>query len=278
VTQIFNILPSDRGRPITDLSSRLSLPGLADDVKRVLQTGQAIEHHIEHEGREGHFLVRLLPYRDANQRTDGVVVSFIDVTSVTRAESHQRTLIAELNHRVKNMLTVAISIAEQTFVSTPDSGEFKTAYLDRLRAMARSYELLSRENWIEASMSDLIVQEVNPVGAGRVAVEGPPTSIKPSDALSLGMILHELATNAAKHGALSVKQGRVAVTWSISDASPRRIQVVWQESGGRRPALPLRKGFGLKLIKREANFSLGGSSAVDFQDDGLRVSVEFPLS
>jgi two-component system CheB/CheR fusion protein len=278
VTRIFNILPGDRGRPITDLSSRLFLPYLADDVKAVLSTGTPMEHRIDHEGRQGHFLVRLIPYRDSDQRSDGVVITFIDVTSLAQAELHQRTLIEELNHRVKNMLTVAISIAEQTFKSTKSPEAFKAAYIERLRAMSRSYELLSRENWTDAAMRELIAQELGPFGEGRFSVEGPITRLKPAVAMSVGMILHELATNAGKYGALSVPTGRVLIDWSMnSTETPSVLTITWKETGGPEVSQPKRRGFGMKLIDREVSFSLGGTSSSAFEKDGLKLVMEFPL-
>jgi two-component system CheB/CheR fusion protein len=278
LTRIFNILASDRGRPITDLASRLLLPSLAADVKSVLATGNLIERRIDHEGHSGHFLVRLIPYRDSEQRLDGVVVTFIDVTSLAQAEAHQRMLIAELNHRVKNMLTVAISIAEQTFKSATSAEAFKVAFIERLRAMSRSYELLSRENWTDAAMRELIIQELGPFGPNRVSIDGPIIRLKPAEAMSVGMVLHELATNAGKYGALSVAEGRIAVTWSIkTGADTRRIELIWKEMDGPEVSEPTRRGFGMKLIEREVTFNLGGSSSSAFEKDGLRLVMEFPL-
>src|SRR3546814_9577363 len=110
VTRIFNILPSDQGRPITDLSSSLKLPNLAKDVATVLSTGQLVEHSIDQQ--EGsHFLVRLVPYRRSDERIEGVVATFIDVSLLTQAEARQKVLVAELTHRVKNILTVEIGRA-----------------------------------------------------------------------------------------------------------------------------------------------------------------------
>jgi two-component system CheB/CheR fusion protein len=278
VTQIFNILPSDRGRPITDLASRLFLPSLAIDVQKVLTTGKPIEHRIDHESRDGHFLVRLIAYRDADKRSDGVVVTFIDVTSLAHAEAHQRTLIAELNHRVKNMLTITIGIAEQTFRTTSSPEAFKSAFIERLRAMSRSYELLSRENWTSAAIHELIVQELSPFGAERFSIEGPEIRLNPTVAMSLGMILHELATNAGKYGALSAQKGHVKIAWSHGiGPDGNRLKLRWDESGGPNTTPPQKNGFGMKLIEREVDFSLGGNSKISFEPQGLKAVLEFPI-
>src|SRR3546814_13784959 len=105
------------------------------------------------------FLVRLVPYRRSDERIEGVVATFIDVSLLTQAEARQKVLVAELNHRVKNILTVVISVVEQTYRSAPSPESFKKALVDRLYSMSRSYELLSRENWTEASIDELIRQE-----------------------------------------------------------------------------------------------------------------------
>jgi two-component system CheB/CheR fusion protein len=274
VSTVFNILPGDKGRPLTDLSSRLSFATLSDDVRHVFSTGQSVERQIAHAEKDVHFLVRLVPYTNSDLHIEGVVVTFVDVTSLTRAEAHQGVLIAELNHRVKNMLTIVTAIAEQTYKSTPEPLPFKTAFLARLHAMARSYELLSRQNWTEASLKKLIGQEVAPFGDGRVLLRGPDISLRPRQALSLGMVIHELATNAAKYGALSIDTGTIDLTWSqAGDENP--IELDWHERGGPAVSNPTKRGLGLKLVDREMSYNLNGSATVDFHADGLKVGLKF---
>ncbi|HEY6577937.1 MAG TPA: PAS domain-containing protein, partial [Rhizomicrobium sp.] len=278
VTRIFNILPGDRGRPITDLSSNLILPNLSADLRSVLASGDPVEYRTEHNDGRGHFLVRINAYRDTNGSPDGVVVTFVDVTSLAESEDRQRMLVAELNHRVKNMLTVAISIAELTFRSATSVETFKTNFIARLHAMARSYELLSRENWTNTAVHDLIGQELAPFGQDRILAEGPAVRLRPSEAMSLGMILHELATNAGKYGSLGVEGGRVSFTWSIvGENGAGQVRLLWKELDGPETATPARIGFGLKLIEREVSFTLGGTSAVAFEKDGLKMTIEFPV-
>lgn len=223
--------------------------------------------------------MRLVPYRDAGNRIEGVVVTFTDVTSLIDAEVHQRTLIAELNHRVKNMLTIAISIAEQTQKSAPSPEDFKRAFIDRLRSMARSYELLSRENWTAASIGELIRQELSPFGLDRISENGPAVRLKPRQAMSLGMVLHELATNAGKSGALSAESGHVVIRWSVTKADGvEHLEIDWHERGGPTVAEPTRRGFGLKLVEREISYNLSGHSSVAFNPDGLKATIVFPLT
>jgi two-component system CheB/CheR fusion protein len=272
VSTIFNIIPGDKGRPLTDLSSRLNFPALATDVQEVFLTGQSLERRIEHAETDAHFLVRLAPYTDSDLHIEGVVVTFVDVTTLTRAEEQQRVLIDELDHRVKNMLTIVTAIAEQTYKSTPEPKAFKLAFLARLHAMARSYEMLSRENWTEASIKSLVSQQIAPFEEGRIRLKGPDIRLKPRQALSLSMVMHELVANAGKYGALSFEQGHIDVDWSEADG---KVLFGWRERGGPVVKNPERRGLGLTLVEREITYNLDGSARIAFEAEGLEVSLEF---
>jgi two-component system, chemotaxis family, CheB/CheR fusion protein len=275
VSQIFNILPGDRGRPLTDLVSNISLPTLAEDVREVFSSGRSLERAVQHERGSAHFLLRLVPYRT---RIEGVVLAFVDVTLLTKAEAHLRMLIGELNHRVKNMLAVAISIAQQTSRTANDSKDFTSRFIARLQAMARSYELMSKENWTEARIDDLVRPQLEPFGLDRVTLEGPELRLKPKQALSLGMIVHELATNASKYGALGAENGRVELRWQETNGGGRpEVTMGWHERDGPKIVRPDRLGFGLKLIQEQAEYDLDGNAEVAFEPTGLRVHLKFPL-
>jgi two-component system, chemotaxis family, CheB/CheR fusion protein len=274
VSEVLNILPSDIGRPITDLTSRLVMPSLAEDIRAVLKDGGSSERRVSSAAGDLHFLVRLAPYLDGDKKKQGVVATFADITVVAKAEAHQRVLIDELNHRVKNMLMVAISMLEQTSKNT-DPAQFREVFSARLHSMARSYELLSQENWTEVSVGELVRQELEPFGMHRVECDGGDVHLKPRRALSLGMILHELVTNAAKYGALSNSHGKVVVAWKADDDG---MQLDWVERDGPQVASPTRRGLGMKLVEREAVAGLGGKSKIDFEPNGLRVSLEIDLA
>ena len=176
-TTIFNLIPSDRGRPLTDIVSNLQdqVP-LRDDIKSVFASGGLIERRVRHAGRETHYLMRILPYRDETERIDGALVTFIDVTAVVAGEMRQRTLVEELNHRVRNMLTVVGAIARHTLRQTPSPAAFVEAFEGRIQSMGRSYTLVSREGWGHVRLDDILKAEFEVdgvVGRGRIGFHGP---------------------------------------------------------------------------------------------------------
>jgi two-component system CheB/CheR fusion protein len=278
VKTLFNVLPTDHGRPLTDLTSRLVMPDFVRDIRTVLESGQALETEARHQDAQTYFIVRLAPYRGPDETVEGVVVTFVDVTRLARSQAHQQILIAELNHRVKNMLMVAIGIAQQTHKAAATPEAFLEAYIGRLQAMARSYELLSRENWTESSLIELMKTELAPFGLERLALDGPEVSLKPKLALSLGMVLHELATNAGKYGALSVPEGKVSILWSEqASKAGRNLEIRWAEINGPPVAKPKKRGFGIKLVEKETSYNLGGNAEIEFALSGVSARLAFPL-
>jgi two-component system CheB/CheR fusion protein len=280
VTRIFNLIPGDRGRPLTDIAHNLDYPALAQDIQQVFGTRQPLERRINRRDGTAHYIVRALPYWTGSGKVEGAVLTFSDVTGLAQAEEQQRVLVAELNHRVKNMLTVIVSIATQTLKNSDDMDAAREAFLDRLHAMARSYELVSRDQWGDVSLLDVVRQEVEPYRTGRndrIVTEGPAVSLKPKLALSLGMIIHELGTNSAKYGSLSVAGGSLEVSWAIERRAENSLVLDWIERGGPPVGKPPRHGFGLTLIEREVSHGLGGKAKIEFEGGGLRVNLRIPL-
>lgn len=271
----FNLRPSDVGRPLTDLSTQLDYPQMHSQIAGVFETGEPVIHHLARDTQGHYYLARLIPYRDNGGRIQGVVVTLVDVTPLAEAEEHQKVLISELNHRVKNMLAVVTSITNRTMATSSTKEEFATALLGRLNAMARTYGILSRENWTEASVEELIAQEARPFDPKRFTLSGPAVKLKPQQALSLGLVVHELATNAAKYGALRDEHGRIEVAWSIDGD---RLIFAWTEIDGPPVAPPERDGFGFSLVKGEVEYRLGGTAETIFDPDGLRVNISVPLA
>jgi two-component sensor histidine kinase len=143
--------------------------------------------------------------------------------------------------------------------------------------MARSYELLSSRQWKHTAIADILRSQLAPFGGERVGMDGPDLPIGPSQALALGMAIHELATNSAKYGALMAAEGRVQLRWSEDRAAGgSEVVITWSESGGPPVAAPPKHGFGLTLVEGEISYSLGGSVTFDFLPGGLRVVLRFP--
>jgi two-component system CheB/CheR fusion protein len=274
-SEFFNLRASDVGRPLSDLSSRIDYPEMQAHIERVFAEGESIAHHLARDAKGSYYLVRLIPYRDKGARTQGVVVTLVDVTPLAEAEEHQKILISELNHRVKNMLAVVTSIANRALESSSSKEEFAAALVGRLAAMSRAYGALSRENWTEVSVHELIAQEVGAIDSTRLTITGPEARLKPQQSLSIGMVLHELATNAAKYGALRNERGRIEIEWSLAG---NELQLVWKETNGPPVKPPEQSGFGLSLVKGEIEYRLSGVVETNFAASGLVVRISFPMT
>ncbi len=281
IAKIYNLIPSDLGRPLSDIVSRLDYPTLREDVQHVVQTLEPLEKRVDRADGSAHYLMRILPYRSPDNAVDGSLVTFVDVTSVVRAEVHQRLLVDELNHRVKNMLTVVISLASNTVARSASLEEFSEVFLGRIEALNASYGLLSREGWSPVPLRDVLLQEVTPFMTGdksNVRLNGPPVALPPRVALVLGIAFHELTTNAVKYGALSVQEGCVVVTWSVtSDTAREELLIDWVEQGGPTVTPPARSGFGMSLIERSIAHDLSGEAKLEFLPSGVRAHLRAPL-
>jgi PAS domain S-box-containing protein len=212
-------------------------------------------------------------------REDGtperMVGTNIDATDRRRAEEHQRLLVNELNHRVKNTLAIVQGIAQQSFKGVEGAAAAKSAFEGRLAALSAAHNLLTRENWESASIANVIAESMAPyAGGGRVEMIGPELKLMPKTAVSLALAVHELGTNAAKYGALSNGHGRVAIRWrSTGD----RLSLVWQEVGGPPVSPPTKRGFGTRMIERSLASELDGEVSIRFEPGGLVCTVDARL-
>ena len=192
-------------------------------------------------------------------------------TAIARGEMLHNLLIEELNHRVKNTLAILQAIAVQTFQSASKSEREK--FEGRLGALAEAHNLLSEEKWRGSDLEDLIGRVLQPFvsnNAERVRLSGPKVPLPPRVAVILSMIVHEIATNAAKYGALSNETGTVRVDWEIiADNGGPKLRWIWAESGGPPVSAPVKRGFGSRLIERSARDQLGGEATVDFLPRGV---------
>lgn len=216
---------------------------------------------------------------DAEGNPTGLHAIGRDVTEAKRAEAHLRLLVDELNHRVKNTLAIVQGIAQQSFKGTVDPATARRAFEGRLAALSEAHNLLTREHWGAVSMKQIIGDAVAPHGdAARFTIEGPDLPILPKTAISLALAVHELSTNAVKHGALSQPEGQVAIRWTCVERDGRtRLALIWEERGGPKVTAPTRRGFGTRMIERGLAAELGGAVTIDFRPEGLVCTVDAPL-
>jgi len=279
VARIFNILPSDRGRPITDLSSRLSLKDFADDIRAVLGAAGRVERRVTTEDGNTHYLVRLSPYRAADGSSEGIVIAFIDITNVTRAETRQKVLIAELQHRTRNLLTVVQSLARQTI----GKGAALDAFSARLQALSRVQDLISSGQCDKIDLGELVRLELEAVGfapSDRIQIKGPKVALSFDALQTLALVIHELTTNALKHGALRQPDGALTITWDVERAAEADSVLAfdWKETGVAIAAQPEKRGFGRELIERVLAFSPRTESRLTFTPDGASCHIEIGLA
>ena len=183
-----------------------------------------------------------------------------------------------MQHRLKNLFASVLSIASQTSQSGQTSAEFMKAFEGRVLALAAAHDLLSQEE--SADLAELTHRIVSPfAGAGAVEIAGKPFKIAPTSVVPFSLVLHELATNAAKYGALSNAKGRTRISWKYyrAESGERRFKFKWEESGGPSVAPPRRSGFGTILMKR-AFADVEGQSRLTHAPEGLRYKVDAPVS
>jgi two-component system CheB/CheR fusion protein len=246
-----------------------------------MRTLAGVERTIDDPATHNRYILRVLPYRSTDNFIAGVVVTLVDVTPLTRAEERQRVLLAELQHRVRNTLSVVRSIARRT-AETSESVEDYAMHLDgRLSAFARTQSLVTRDPGAGIDLEYLVAEELLAYHAhdGEQAnISGPRLRLQPRAAETLGLAVHELATNAVKHGALSQPSGRVDVSWHIMDGGePPHLRLDWVERGGPTVSEPQRRGFGTELLERVLAFELKARTSLAYEPEGLRCAIELPL-
>ena len=211
---------------------------------------------------------------------DGMMAALQQRDIERQQASEQRTLLArELSHRAKNTLALVQAIASQTFAGA--APEQSARFAERLVALAGSFDLLVASNWTGAGLHETIEAAVRPHRSGdgvRFSFGGPDAALPAQSVVGLSLALHELATNAAKYGALRLPAGRVAIRWTLHDGPPPRIVLNWVESGGPPVAPPSRKGFGSKLMRRILPSNLNPVVEIDYAPDGVRATIAFDLS
>ncbi len=281
------------GRRGAELVGATSLDGAIDEEEaaalhaadlRIMRDGQSqtIEERVTGpDGTKRIYLSTKTPMRDREGEVVGVVSVSTDITDRKRAEERQALMVRELHHRVKNSLATVQAIANSTARTAVDIDSFREAFNDRVIALARTHTLLAENSWGVIPLRELLDAELDPYGNGdglRVAMTGPDVALPSDVALSLGMAVHELTTNALKYGSLSSPTGSIAVRWDIeSEGGRRRLRFHWTERGGPPVKKPRRQGFGSRLLRHMLAGQFNGDVQMEFDPEGLRFSLLVPL-
>lgn len=265
--------PED-ARAFTEADRRVRESGIADDAEESFTGADGIRRHYRS--------IRS-PLRDPAGTIIGSVGIATDITERREAEQREQLLTRELDHRAKNLLTVVQSVVALT--RADDVAAFKAAVEGRVLALGRAHSLVSAARWQGADLDRILTEELAAYrgrNARRITLTGPTLMLKPSAAQGLALVVHELATNALKYGALSVGEGRLAVSWTIqgSPGEAPRLLISWEERNGP-PVIPpspeRRVGFGSRLIAGSIERQLGGSLHLDWAPSGLVARMEVPL-
>jgi two-component sensor histidine kinase/CheY-like chemotaxis protein len=199
-----------------------------------------------------------------------------DITERKRAEGLQSLLFEELNHRVKNTLATIQAIAGQSLRRAPSPGAFVNSFNGRVQALARAHDLLVQGKMQGASMAEVVREQVLPNEDARISTDGPLVMLDARGAVQLALVLHELATNARKHGALSVPNGRLSIKWHTETHQGFELVVRWEETGVGNVTAPSSQGFGSQLIERSLQAN-GGEASIHYNADGITCRIRLPL-
>ena len=278
------------GRGLPDLMAQGAAPGTRAAIEAAFAAAgageQEIEQEIQYRRKDGTpFWATLFvsPVRDEGDTVVQHFASFQDATRHVQDKQRLRFLLDELNHRTQNTLATVQAIAVQTLHGAADKAAV-AAFEGRILALSRAHILLGRENWEGVSLRDVAEQILQPFGlrdrrTARFTVAGDAVRLPPKAALTLAMVFNELATNAAKYGALSHEaEGRITLEWRVEPGAPMdRLRLRWQESGGPPVARSGHRGWGSRLIERGLPQELGGEARLDFAPAGVACEIVMPL-
>ena len=225
--------------------------------------------------------LQLAPTFDEYGNVIEIVPSAVDISERKKAEQHREMLVRELSHRVKNSLATVQTIASHTLREAPDMETFREAFVGRLMAISKCHDLLVETTRRKADLAQLVHEQVRPyaqAGANsQVSMSGPEVVLGAEASHTFGLVLHELATNAAKYGALSTPDGQLDIRWKqATDPAVDEATLVWEERGGPPVTPPQRRGFGSVLIEQSLSHSLGGSAVIEYRPEGLWAQFRFP--
>jgi two-component system CheB/CheR fusion protein len=281
MTAIYKLIPGDRGRSLADIVSLIDYDGLAEDVHTVVVGGEPVERKVARRDGCTHYLMRIVPYQTMYDKVNGAIITFLDVSDMVHAEERQRLLVAELNHRVKNILAVIASMAAQMARRCTSVPEFAEGFIGRIHGLAKTHDILSAKEWSDVDLGELLQAELDAfvLESSRSTLRGPAVGLRPRVATTLGIVIHELATNAVKYGAFANRGGELSIEWSFEDQEHGRALVLrWTEAGGPPVQPPERTGLGSELIKRSLAFELGGQAVVEYRPQGVVATLTIPAT
>ncbi|HEV7309379.1 PAS domain S-box protein [Ensifer sp.] len=250
-------------------------------ILRQVSAGLKVEPYetkrLHKDGRTVDVLLSVSPIYDAYGSIVGASKLAHDITARKETERLQTVLVGELNHRVKNLFATVLAIARQTLGASVTNPSELQGFEARIVSMARAHDLLMRGTWEEAELRAVIDQSLAPFPPERFEISGPKVHLSPRVVISVSLALHELATNAAKYGALSTAEGRVSIAWSLHEDAPARLTLRWSESGGPAVKEPSRTGFGSRLIKTLLAAELNGKVKITYRPEGVVCEVDANL-
>jgi two-component sensor histidine kinase len=236
-----------------------------------------LEHRVRRiDGTIGWTQSRAIPIFDGDEIVEWFGMAS-DVTERKEAENHRQLLLNELNHRVKNTLSIVQSLVRQSLKDVEGTKDARDMLDTRLVALAKAHDTLTREHWEGAPIESVVEDALRPLrpGRARVSIDGPSVSLSPRQVIALSMALHELGTNALKHGALSAADGKVRLCWKVE--AGRDLVIDWIETAGPRVEPPRHRGFGVRLLERSLGQDFGGDVALEFAPDGVRCTIRAAL-
>ncbi|MCL4765127.1 MAG: PAS domain S-box protein [Hyphomicrobiaceae bacterium] len=243
-------------------------------------TGEALRRRKD--GTDVPVSISASPMRDSKGRTVAVSVIFRDISEQKRREEHTRFIMRELSHRSKNLLAVIQAMARQTVRTSRDLDDFQERFTARVKGLSQSHDLLVKRNWRGVPVADLVRAHLTAFvdrAEHRLDLSGPSLSLKPEAAQNIGLALHELATNASKHGALSSPTGRIAIWWGTEERDgERRFRMSWRESGGPQVEAPRQRGFGHTVVEAMVGRALEGEARLEWLPEGLAWHLDVPAA
>jgi PAS domain S-box-containing protein len=271
------------GKPVTLLIP----PDRTDEELGILERigrGETIDHYETVRQRKDGSLVdislTISPIRDPSGRIIGAAKIARDITERKQAEEHNKLLMAEVNHRARNLLGVVQAVARQT-AKHSDPAIFVERLSERIAGLAASQDLLVKNQWQGVEVANLVeaqLAHIKDLIGTRVLLKGPPVHLTPAAAQGIGMALHELATNAVKYGALSNSDGRVRISWQVAAAQEPTFTMQWLEEGGPPVAAPSHIGYGQIVIGSMAAAAVDGTAEIDYQESGLSWKLSAPVA